>query len=62
MDNLLSLILNRSTMCNESRKYDGCDRKRVSSIAILIALVSLIKKTPSGAFFMPIFKIKNGRL
>jgi hypothetical protein len=49
-------------MCNESRKYDGCDRKRVSSIAILIALVSLIKKTPSGAFFMPIFKIKNGRL
>lgn len=46
-------------MCNESRKYDGCNRKRVSSIAILIALVSLIKKTAIhlGAFFIPIFEL-----
>ena len=42
---MLALLFNQSIMVSEFRKYDGYDCKEIFSIAILIALVGLIKKT-----------------
>lgn len=42
--NVLALVSNQSNMVSEFRKYDGYDSNGISSVAILIALVGLIKK------------------
>lgn len=51
---LLLLFSCRCIVVNETHKYDGYNCKGVSSIAILIALVGLIKNTHqiSGARFL----------
>jgi len=46
VDNSLFYFLKRSIFADEIYKFYGYARKELSSIAILIALVGLIKDTP----------------